>query len=414
MKRTMLLVLVFAVLLSSFAFAVKITYWQYFYETKKTTIDQLIQEFQKENPGIEVEQVTFPYENYNQKVATSIPAGVGPDVINLFYGWIPKYVTSGYLIPLPEAEFTPEYLDSAFFPFVTKGVQFDGAAYALPTAVRALALFWNKDLFVQAGLDPNKAPTTFAEMVDYAKKLTKYDDKGNIIQEGLTMQPSGQGHQWIREVLVRQLGGTPYSADNKTVLYYQTAPNALKVYTDLITKDKVGYPGFLNDDVTAFKSLKAAMTIDGSFRIGTLNALPDLKWGVAELPSMNGVKSNFASFWAHGITTNATGEKLDAAIKFLKFITSERAQELWLKNVGELPANPKVAAAYYDDPIYGPFLKGLEYAHATFFVDESGQRQVLMDAVDKVWIQGMDPAKAFKQAAEEDQAIIDEFWDSVR
>ncbi len=155
------------------------------------------------------------------------------------------------------------------------------------------------------------------------------------------------------------------------------------------------------------------MTIDGSFRLGTFRPLNNLNWGVTELPSMNGVKSNFASFWAHAITTNATGEKLEASIKFLKFITSEYAQTLWLEQVGELPANPNVAAAYYDHPEFGPFLKGLEYAHATFFVDESGQRQVLMDAVDKVWIQGMDPIKAFKEAAEEDQAIIDEFWSRV-
>ena len=413
MKRALLLLLVLSVIFAGFAGAVKITYWQYYYETKVKLVDQLIEEFEKQNPGIEVEHVTFPYENFNEKVAVSVPAGVGPDVLTLFYGWIPLYVTSGYLVPLPEAEFSPEYLSSEFFPFVSKGIEFDGIPYALPTAVRSLALFWNKDLFAEAGLDPESPPTTFEEMVEFAKKLTKYDNKGNIIQEGLTMQPSGQGHHWIREVLVRQLGGTPYSADNRTVLYYQTAPETLKVYTDLITKDKVGYPGFLNDDVTAFRSLKAAMTIDGSFRLGTFRPLHNLNWGVTELPSMNGVKSNFASFWAHAITTNATGDKLDASIKFLKFITSEYAQTLWLEQVGELPANPNVAAAYYDHPEFGPFLKGLEYAHATFFVDESGQRQVLMDAVDKVWILGMDPIKAFEEAAAEDQAIIDEFWSRV-
>ena len=70
-------------------------------------------------------------------------------------------------------------------------------------------------------------------------------------------------HHWIREVLVRQFGGVPYDDSNKMVLYHHT-PEALEFYTNLITKYKVSYPGFMNDDVTAFISGRAAMNIDGS------------------------------------------------------------------------------------------------------------------------------------------------------
>ena len=226
------------------------------------------------------------------------------------------------------------------------------------------------------------------------------------------MQPSGQGHHWIREVLVRQFGGVPYSDDNKTVLYNTTGggSEALKAYTDLITASKVGFPGFMEDDVTAFKAQRAAMTIDGSFRLGTLDAVPNLSYGVAELPSYNGISSNFASFWAHGITTNAQGERLEASIKFLKFITSKEAMELWLNKVGEFAANPEIAGKYFDSPRFGPFLKGLEYAHPTFFADESAQRQVIIDAVDKVWLKGIDPKTAWDESAAAEQEILDNFW----
>jgi multiple sugar transport system substrate-binding protein len=412
MKRTWMIVLLCVLLLTTVAFSkTKIVYWQYYYETKIKAIDEVIVEFQRLNPDIEVEHVNFPYENFNQKVAASVPAGVGPDVVNLFYGWIPKYVTSGYLQPLPENEFSGEYLAENFYPFVGPGASYEGKVYVLPIAVRSLALIWNKDLFKAAGLDPEKPPVTLNEMVDYARKMTVLDKGGNTVQAGLTMQPSGQGHQWIREVLIRQFGGVPYSSDNKTVLYDKTGAGSdvLKFYTDMIVKDKISYPGFMNDDVTAFSSQKAAMTIDGSFRIGTLKNVKGLNYAFAELPSHNGVKSNFASFWANGITKNATGEKLTAAIKFVKFLASEYVMEIWLKQVGELPANPKLGAKYYDDPTYGPFLKGLEYAHATFFVDETAQRQVIMDAVDKV-INGYTPAAAWKEMAAEEQQILNKFW----
>ena len=77
---------------------VTIEYWQYFYETKVNLMDELIAEFQKNNSNITVVQKHFPYDSYQQKVAAAVSAGTGPDIINLYYGWVPKYVKSGTLL----------------------------------------------------------------------------------------------------------------------------------------------------------------------------------------------------------------------------------------------------------------------------------------------------------------------------
>jgi len=390
---------------------VTITYWQYFFETKVKLVDELIKKFEEQNPGIKVQQVTFPYETFNQKVASSVPVGTGPDVLTLFCGWQPLYVKSGYLQELAPKDFSPDYFKQNFFPFVERSVKFDGKYYSVPTAVRSLALFWNKKLFREAGLDPEKPPRTLEELADYAKKLTKYDAQGNIVQAGLAMQPTGQGHSWIREVLIRQFGGAPYSADGRKVTYNTPqGAAALKWYTDRIAVDKVGYPNFATDDVTAFRTQKAAMNIDGSFRIAAFKALPDLEWGVAELPVHNGVKSNFASFWTHGIAAGVKGAKLDASVKFLKFITSPETQALWQEKVGELPANPELAAKQANVPYVGTFLKGLDYAHATIFVDEAGQRNVFVNMVDEVVLKNKPHADAVRDAAAAEQKLIDDFW----
>lgn len=411
-KRGILVVAMLALaIFAAGAQTVTITYWQYFYESKVKLMTELIDAFQKQNPGIKVEQVTFPYESYNQKVAASIPAGEGPDIINLFYGWLPMYVKAGYLAELPASEFPKSYFDKTFYPFVAESVDFNGKYYSVPTAVRTLALIWNKKLFKEAGLDPNVPPKTLEELKDYAKKLSKYDAQGNLVQAGLAMQPTGQGHSWIREVLFRQFGNTPYSTDYRKVSYADAAgAAALTWYTDLIVKDKVGYPNFATDDVTAFRAGKAAMNIDGSFRIATLNSTKDLEWGVAELPTYKGIKSNYASYWTHGIVAGTSAKKLEASIKFLKFITSAETQELWLKRVGELPANPALSEKYKADPVYSPFLKGLAYAKASAFVDEAGQRNIMVDVVDQVILKKVDPAVALKNAAAAEQKLIDTFW----
>ncbi len=392
----------------------EIVYWQYFYETKKTTIDELISMFEAENPDIKVVHQTFPYEQYGTKVAASVPSGSGPNVINLYYGWLPTYIDSDYLQPLPNDRFNPSDIESEFFDLV-KAAKVDGSYYALPTAVRSLALFWNKDLFSEAGLDPETPPVTVEEMLSMAADIVKMDGSGNYEQTGLTQELRGQVHHYLREVLIRQFGGQPYSADGKTVTYNnQAGYDAFKFLVEMQTERQLGMPQFMTDDVTAFKSGKMGMTIDGSFRLGTLDKIEELNYGVAELPSLNGVHNNFASFWAHGITKFTSGKELEASMKFLEYITSEKAMEMWLENIGELPARKTLAnkPEYANHPKYGAFIRGLEYANATNFIEEKGQRQVWIDAYDNVLLKNMSIEEAVDIAAEQEQAILDKYYNN--
>jgi hypothetical protein len=163
MKRTSIAIAVLALVLVAVAASaedIKITYWQYFYESKVNLMTELIQKFEAQNPGIKVEQVTFPYESYLAKVAAAVPAGEGPDVINLFYGWLPLWVKSGYIQPLSPADFSADYFKNNFYPLVAESVNFGGKNYSVPTAVRALALFYNKKLSMDSSRMRRSCPST--------------------------------------------------------------------------------------------------------------------------------------------------------------------------------------------------------------------------------------------------------------
>ncbi len=84
--------------------------------------------------------------------------------------------------------------------------------------------------------------------------------------------------------------------------------------------------------------------------------------------------------------------------------------QIWLKTVGELPAKPELALTDENtkDPIYGPFLKGLQYGHTTLFVDESAQRQTAIDMVNRIILENQDPKASLDQAAAAEQQIIDD------
>jgi multiple sugar transport system substrate-binding protein len=388
-------------------------YWQYAFDAKVKLMDELIEEFEADNPGIKVKQTNFPYDQYNEKVAAQVPAGKGPDVINLFYGWVPKYVDSGYLQPLPQDAFPHEEIESEFFPLV-EATKLDGEYWTIPTAVRTLALFYNKDLFEEAGLDPNAPPKDWDELQEYAEKLTKADGSGRLEQSGMAWEPAQQGHQWLRDGLTRQAGGEVLSADKKSVVWGDDSAGleAFKYWLSFPTNLSTSEVGFYTDDVTAFLTEKAAMNIDGSFRIGTIKSdAPDLNYAVAPLPG-NKEQSTNASFWTNGITAKVEGERLEAATKFLKFLTSKETMEKWIDATGELPAKEEVAMQdkYVNDEVYGAFINSLPFANAHFFVDETEERQLVIDAADKVLLQDMDVEEAYKELVEETKKLHEKYW----
>ena len=397
---------------------IEIEYWQYNFAARVDAMNQLIAQFEEANPNIKViHNADIPYPEFRDKIAASVPAGVGPDVATLFYGWQSAWIDAGYLVPLPEDAFPPAMVDEKFSGMVQASFV-DGTLYTLPTAVRALALFYNRDLMEEAGLDPNSPPATLDELRDQAVACTQRDDEGDFVVQGFVAHPSAQDHHWFREVLVRQFGGVPYSDDYSEVLYNDEAGlqawnYLLAFHTELATGDRDLFDGSTN----AFVGGHVCFHVDGSFRLGTIaKDNPDMNYGVTELPEHNGIKSTFGSYWTHGLTKKAAADqaRFDASVKFLQFITSAEAGTLWVNIVGELPAqleagsNPELLA----DEKLGAFAAGLGYSYATFFVDESQQRQAIVDSFDMVILTDEDPATALQIAADTDQEILDEFWSS--
>ena len=149
MKMVSWLVVALAVTLATAGAAgaqtVEIEYWQYTFAQRVQAIDELIKRFEAENPGIKIKHTHVPYDDFRLKIAAAIPAGQGPDVVQLFYGWLQDYLKAKLLQPLPTELFDPAEIEREFFPLV-KQMKVDGRYYAVPTAVRSLSLFWNRKL----------------------------------------------------------------------------------------------------------------------------------------------------------------------------------------------------------------------------------------------------------------------------
>jgi len=222
MKKTIVLLvgmlLISAFVISPLAFAqegenVTIELWQHDSGGKITGMASVIEGFNELYPNVEVVQTVIPYDEYQTKIAASVPAGTGPDVAMIYFGWAPLWSKSGFIAPLP-AE-VQAVLESDFAPF-TQITKLKGDHYAVPTSIRNFALFYNTTLMAEAGWDT--PPATWEEFVQAAKDCTKYDGDGNITQAGYYLAWDGDGWNWWRP-LIQAFGGQPFSEDNTTALW---------------------------------------------------------------------------------------------------------------------------------------------------------------------------------------------------
>lgn len=391
---------------------VEIEYWQYEFASKTALVNELIPEFEAANPGIKVKHVNFPYEDFIQQVAAAVQAGEGPDVLNVYFGWIPAYVQQQFLTPLNKEWFPHETIESDFFPTVAAAKVKD-EYYALPTAVRTLALFCNMDILDEAGVAP---PTTWDELLEAAKATVKKN--GNDFETvGFTYDLAGQGHNWWREALIRQAGGMPSTEDNRTLQWTsEEGIESFNFLTSFLTEYDLTQNGFQTDGQTAFGSGKAALHVDGSYRVSTYtNNSPDLNYKIVPLPEYK-EKASFASFWCNTITRNAAeGDKAIAAAKWIDFLASADVMKRWTPAVGELPARVALAEdpSLMEDPKVAPFIESLPYSYATFMVNEADLRQAVLDAFDNVVLAGLDPEVALQEAQDKIQAQLDEYWASL-
>lgn len=402
---------------ASAANPVTITYWQYTYPTKVTEIKNLIKEFEAKNPEIKVVEQDYPHDQFENKVFAAQKAGVGPDVVNIYNGWIAQFVKQKAIQPIPSELMSQKDIQD-FYVKTVQPQSGDGQYYSLPTAVRSLALFWNKDLFKKAGLDPDKPPQTWDELISDAKKMTVMTSDGRYQQEGFAWNVSGQGYHTLEEVLLRQWGiKEPFSADGRKV-QWDSSPagfDAFQYWMNMTMVDKIGTPDFNTDYSTAFLANKAGMMIDGSYRLGDMKNAK-FNWGVTELPvkEVGGLQSNYASYWTNAIGANVKGQKLQAAEKFLKFLMSPDVEKDWLKNIGEIPAAKSLSTDkdILSNAQYAPFVKALGYAHTTLLVNEDASRNAFIDITNESLLKNAPLKQTWEKLIASQQKVRDDFFGS--
>ena len=304
----------------------KVIFWQQQFEPyQQTWFKKYVDKFNASQKAVKVELYVVPGDVWIQKLKTAQAAGKNPDVATTNYGNIAPGVANGQFSALdgllPASAFTD--IKSNVKSFVTIG----GKHYAYPMLVEpSTVLYYRTDLVLAAGLDPRKPPKTWAELIDWAKKLTTPTVKGMTIA---STAPDLGWSSWGLQY--NACGSLPISDDWATAAATKPCYTKLLDFYKTLYQDglipqtpKVGYA-----DGAPYGQGDVAMMAGGSWVIGQLkNTFPTMiaKTTVSPFPSWDGdAKKPTATLGGWTLTLDSKSKVKPAAASFINYLLAGNA-----------------------------------------------------------------------------------------
>ncbi|MDR6976250.1 multiple sugar transport system substrate-binding protein [Streptomyces sp. 3330] len=316
-------------------------------EVDKKVLQPELDKFEKQT-GIKVKLEVVPWSDLLNRILTATTSGQGPDVLNIGNTWSASLQATGALLPWDEANFAKiggrdRFVESALG---STGAQGKDPA-AVPLYSMAYALYYNKQIFADAGIA--QPPATWAELVADGKKIQA---KGKQVLGAEGANVSENVHHVF--VFAKQHGADFFTADGKPDFTSDGAVTAVKQYVDLMAKDKAIPQGNAeyaqNQSVSDFAKGKTAMLLWQSASANLKSqGMSEDTYGIAPVPVQSGAPGTGAQVNSMVAGINLAvfknTDNLDGATEFVKFMTGDEEQKVLNKAYSTIPP---VASAQSD------------------------------------------------------------------
>jgi sn-glycerol 3-phosphate transport system substrate-binding protein len=307
-------------------------------------IDKFAVDFERENPGIKVHPIySGTYQDSITKALTAVKSNDAPAMSVLLSTDMYTLIDEDAIVPWDPLIKTAE--DRAwlqgFYPAFMENSQTGGKTWGIPFQRSTIVLYYNKEMFKDAGLDPNHAPETWKEMAEYAQKLTKRDASGKVTQWGVQIPSSGFPY-WLFQGLTTENGVQLMNAAGTETYYDKPAViEAVQYWVDLTSKYKAHPEGIVEWGTTPkdFFERKVAMMWTTTGNLTNVRSNAKFDFGVAMLPAnkRRGSPTGGGNFY---LFKQAKPEQQAAAFKFVKWITSPSRAAQWGIDTGYVAVRP--------------------------------------------------------------------------
>ncbi|MBN9104089.1 MAG: ABC transporter substrate-binding protein [Propionibacteriaceae bacterium] len=342
----------------------QITIWHYWDGTNADTFDAMVKDYESSHPGVKITTSMVPNADFLTKLRASATSKTLPDIAIGDLVWVPQINQIGNLADLKGL--LPAEILSDINPALTSFGTIGGKQVSVPVSANNLAYMYNKTLFKQAGLDPNKPPTTWEELMADAKQILAKTGKPGYdlyTQAG----DSGEGVTWNFQVNLWQAGGEFLNADNTAAAFNTPAgKKALQFWVDLITSGASPYGKW-----GEFEKGKGGSAQEGSWMVGIWAADPPFDFGVAKAPYPSDGKPATNLGGEQAMVFNNSDANAKASADFLAWFLAGDQVTKWSEATGMLPVTNSIAksSAYLDwvnstQPRLLPFVEQMADAHA--------------------------------------------------
>lgn len=377
---------------------VTLNWWDYWTEgATNTAIKERLDSFMESHPNINVKRRNIPFDQLKPTLTRAANAGNFPDIAVIDNPDHASFAELGVLLDITDR--VDEWGEAdAYFDGPWRSCQYQDKSYGIPNSSNCLALFYNKDMLEQQGVEP---PGTWDELRAAAKALTTQDRFGLAVS---AIKSEEGTFQWLP--FLWQAGGDIPNLDS------EAGRAALGLWVEFINEGWMA-KGILNwrqEDVkNEFVNRRAAMMINGPWQIPVIKEnYPDLNWDVAVLPEG---QQSASILGGENMAISNQSKNPDAAWELLKWTQQPDNLVEYLKKVDRLPSREDLAdrAAWADDPILSVFVEQLYVARPRAYGPNYPEISTqIQEAIQGAISGGRDVSTALANAEEQIKPLVSE------
>lgn len=389
--KGMIAVLGMVTVLAQVISARDLSIWVNYNDEEHRVFKEIVDDYERLR-GVKIDIQRIPFGGTEPKILTALAARTTPDIARVDLSLVSKLGRRGGVSSL--CELGAWELADELVPAAVSGNIINGKIYGIPDQTNCICLFYNKEIFRNAGLDPEKPPSTWEEFVAYGKKLT--DREKGIFGFGM------RNTLWWTLPFFYTFGAR-FMEDGRCVLDTDEALEALQFKVDLYGKYRIEpgawKPGAVNPDM-GFRNQRYAMVLNGPWKIKTL-LRAGIDFGVAMIPE--GPAGTATTVGGTNMVIFRGSKNKELAFDFLKFLVSEENQTKWANELGQIPVNLNS----FDDvdlvrhPYLNTFLRQMETAIPRPMVAD-------YTAIENLVNQEMEPALSGRRSVKETLSVITE------
>lgn len=345
-RLPLLLALAFALLAPNALAQTEITFWYAWGGSEGAALQELVDEYNGGQNAVRVRGSFVPIGD-GERILATLAGGSPPDLITVWDWMVVPLGASGALLALDDALAAAGVVEDDYLPGIWSYGAYQGDKFGLPTTLNVYGFMWNKDVFAEAGLDPESPPRTIAELDALTEQLTMTDSRGNMRRLGFLPV--------VSSIYFYAFGGQLYDPETLEVTIDHPGNVAAmewlaQYYRDYdikkIRRFQAGW-GDMASPYNPFYRGQLAMQEGGQWEVAfTEQYAPDLSWGVTSFPAPEGGRNNVAPVQASFWVVPDKAKNQDAALDFLLWLTAPEQSARFAAALANIP--PRQAALETD------------------------------------------------------------------